>query len=128
VSEDPQPGIVISGGSVKIGAVAQGPHARAYEVVHSPGDQISGEQRGNLVSLMHDLLATLQQHESELADHETAQAAADDVSAELDQEHPDTSRIRRLLTNVATAAGSVTEIAAAVAAVQRAITGMLSTI
>jgi hypothetical protein len=53
---------------------------------------------------------------------------ADDVSAELDQEHPDTSRIRRLLTNVATAAGSVTEIAAAVAAVQRAITGMLSTI
>jgi Family of unknown function (DUF5955) len=121
VSEDPQPGIVISGGSVNIGAVALGPHARAYEVVHSPGDQ-------NLVSLMHDLLATLQQHESELADHETAQAAADEVSAELDQEHPDTSRIRRLLTNVATAAGSVTEIAAAVAAVQRAITGMLSTI
>ncbi len=113
---------------MKIGAVAQGPHARAsYKVVHSPDDQISGEQRENLVGLIDDLLSTLQQYGNELPDHETAQAAADEVSAELDQEHPDTSRIRRLLTNVATAAGSVTEIAAAVAAVQRAITGMLST-
>ena len=130
MSEKPQPGgIVISGGDVTIGAVAQGPHAHAsYKDVHSPDDQISGEQREILVGLVQYLLATLQQHGTELPDHEAIQAAADDVSAELDQEHPDRSRIRRLLTSVATAAGSITEIAAAVAAVQRAIGGMLSAI
>jgi hypothetical protein len=79
-----------------------------------------------LVDLVQYLLPTLEQHRSEFPDHETAQAAVDEVSTELDQERPDKSRIRRLLTSVATTAGSVTEIAAAVAAVQRAISGMLS--
>ena len=126
MSEEPQPGgIEIRGGSVTIGALAQGSHARAYTVVHSQNDQSPGEQPESLASLMHDLLATLQQHSSDLPDHETAQGAADQISTELGQEHPDMSRIRKLLTSIATAAGPVTAIAAAVAAVQQAISGML---
>jgi hypothetical protein len=129
--ESPPPaGIVISGGSVKIGAMAQGPHARAsYKVVRSSedqlsGDQLSGEQRENLADLMRSLLEALRVRGGDLPDHETVQAAADEVSAELDQENPDKSRIRRLLTTAAAAAGSVTEIAAAVAAIQHAIGGL----
>jgi hypothetical protein len=125
VSEEPPPGgIEIRGGSIEIGALAQGPHSRAsYKLVDSQGDQIPGEQREKLASLVHDLLATLQQHGNDLWDYETAQAAAYQISAELDHEHPDMSRIRRLLTDVATAAGQVAAIAAAVAAVQQAISG-----
>jgi hypothetical protein len=128
VSEEPQPGgIVISGGSVEIGALAQGPHARAsYEVVQSPGDQISAQQRENLASLLHDLLDVLQQQGNELPDRATVQAVVGEVSAELDQEHPDRSRVRRLLERIAAAAGPVSEIVAAVATLQRAISGMLS--
>lgn len=129
MSKEPQPGrIEISGGSVKIGSLAQGSHARAYTVVHSQNDQTPGEQPESLASLMNDLLAALQQHSSNLPGHETAQAAADQISTELGQEHPDMSRIRKLLASIATAAGPVTAIAAAVAAVQQAISGMLSAI
>jgi hypothetical protein len=128
VSEEPQPGsIVFSGGHVEIGALAQGPHARATsKVIRSPDAQTNGGQSENLASLIRELMAALRQHSNDLPDHETAQAAAHQISAELDQEHPDKSRIRQLLTRVATAAGPVTAIAAAVAAVEQAISGMLS--
>ena len=50
-------------------------------------------------------------------------SATGPAAAELAASEPDTSRARRLLDKVVAAAGPVAEIAAAVNAVQRAITG-----
>ena len=113
-----QPGIVISGGTVNIGALAQGPHARASQVV-----RMTAEQRDDLAAATRELLDALRQHQGELTDAQDARHAAEDAAAELAQDEPDTSRVRRLLDRVAAAAGPVAEIAAAVNAVQRAITG-----
>jgi hypothetical protein len=116
--EPQQPGIVISGGTVNVGALAQGSHARASQVVRA-----TAGQRDDLAALTRELLDALRQHQGELADAQDAQGAAEDAAAELAQEEPDASRVRRLLDKVVAAAGPVAEIAAAVNAVQRAITG-----
>jgi hypothetical protein len=123
VNEDPQiAGIVISGGTVGIGALAQGPHARAsYNIEQPPAEQLSGDQRENLSNLMLALLDSLGQHKTELRDQTAIQAMADEVSAELDQNHPDKSRVSRLLTAIASAVGPVTEIATAVTAMLKAV-------
>jgi Family of unknown function (DUF5955) len=116
--EPQQPGIVISGGTVNIGALAQGSHARASQVV-----RLTAEQRDDLAAAVRELLGALRQHQGELTDAPDAQRAAEDAAAELSHDEPDTSRVRRLLDRVVAAAGPVAEIAAAVNAVQRAITG-----
>jgi hypothetical protein len=116
--ESQQPGIVISGGTVNIGALAQGSHARASQVV-----RMTAAQRDDLAAATRELLDALRQHQGELTDAADARDAAEDAAAELAQEEPDTSRARRLLDRVLAAAGPVAEIAAAVNAVQRAVTG-----
>jgi len=121
--EPQQAGIVISGGTVHIGALAQGPHASAAQVVQAAEGQLAAERRDQLTVLVAELLSVLRQHQPELADEANAQAAAEEAAAELAADEPDTSRVRRLLDKVAAAAGPVAEIAAAVNAVQRAITG-----
>ena len=121
--EPQQAGIVISGGTVHIGALAQGPHASASQVVQAAESQLAAERRDQLTGLVTELLSVLRQHQPELADEANAQAAAEEAAAELAADEPDTSRVRRLLDKVAAAAGPVAEIAAAVNAVQRAITG-----
>ena len=121
--EPQQAGIVISGGTVHIGALAQGPHASAAQVVQAGEGQFAAERRDQLTGLVTELLSVLRQHQPELADEANAQGAAEEAAAELAADEPDTSRVRRLLDKVAAAAGPVTEIAAAVNAVQRAITG-----
>ena len=115
--------MVISGGTVHIGALAQGPHASASQVVQAAESQLAAERRDQLTVLVAELLSALRKHQPELADGADAQAAAEEAAAELAADEPDTSRVRRLLDKVAAAAGPVTEIAAAVNAVQRAITG-----
>jgi DNA invertase Pin-like site-specific DNA recombinase len=124
---EPEPGgIVISGGNVQIGALAQGKGASASAVVAQsaldPSSAAGGEQ---VAGLMRDLLDALAEHASELTDDAGAQAAAEDASAELGRERPDISRVRQLLAKVASAAGPVSEIAAAIATILRAITGAL---
>jgi hypothetical protein len=120
-SQPPTGGVVISGGTVKIGALAQGPHAQAsYREVINP----AGDEREDLQALMRELLAVLRQHDSDLADAPSVHAAVDDVSGELANARPDRSRIRGLLDKIAAAAGPIADIAAAVATVQRAIGGM----
>jgi hypothetical protein len=121
--ESQQAGIVISGGTVHIGALAQGPRARASQVVQAAEDQLAAERRDQLTVLVAELLSVLRQHQPELADGAKAQAAAEEAATELAADEPDTSRARRLLDKVTAAAGPVAEIAAAVNAVQRAITG-----
>jgi Family of unknown function (DUF5955) len=131
MTQEPQPGgIVISGGNVQIGALAQGPGARASAVVAQPALEPDLEpasdqeqQKQELADLMRDLLDALRQHASELTDDASAQAAAEDATAELSKERPDISRVRQLLAKIAAAAGPVSEIAAAILTVQRAITG-----
>lgn len=105
-------GIVISGGTVNIGALAQGSHAKASnrQVVNAGQDE---ELRG----LIQDLLAVLNEHDSEFADAPAVHSAA----GELEQAQPDRSRVRVLLDRIAAAAGPIADIAAAVAAVRQAI-------
>jgi hypothetical protein len=141
MTQEPQPGgIVISGGNVQIGALAQGSGARASAVVAQPDPQSHqasdpdpepdrqpdlepAAEREELAGLMRDLIDALRQHAGELTDDASAQAAAEDATAELSRERPDVSRVRQLLAKVAAAAGPVSEIAAAILTVQRAITG-----
>jgi hypothetical protein len=125
--QPPAGGVVISGGTVRIGALAQGSHARASsrEIIQLPAAELSAEDREELQGLIGQLLAILRQHDGELADPSAIQLAVDEMSGELDQERPDRSRVRRLLDKIAAAAGSIADIATAVAAVQRAISGMV---
>jgi hypothetical protein len=128
VSEEPQPpvgGVVISGGTVKIGALAQGSHAQASnrEIIHLPAGELTAEERENLQGLIRALLAVLRQHGAEFAS--AIQPTVDEMSSELDQERPDRPRIRRLLDKIAAAAAPIADIATAVATVQRALSGMV---
>ena len=121
MTQEPQPGgIVISGGNVHIGALAQGPGARASQVVNQTGD---------LAGLMRELLDVLREHAGELADGATAQATAEEAAAEAAKDHPDVSRLGQLLKKIAAAVGPavgpLADIAAAIITVERAITGTL---
>lgn len=129
MTQDPhQGGVVISGGNVHIGALAQGPGARASQVVTrtEPAQQEPAEQAtGELAGLIRELLDALRQHAGELTDDAAAQAAAEEAAAEAAKDSPDGSRLRKLLAKVGRAAGPVAEIAAAIITVERAITGTL---
>ena len=126
MTREPEQGrIVISGGNVHIGALAQGPGARASQVVSQPTADPDAARRGELTDLMSDLLDAIRDHAGELIDDAGAQATAEEAVAELGQETPDISRLRRLLSKLAVAAGPVSEIAAAIITVERAITGTL---
>ena len=127
MTREPEQGrIVISGGNVHIGALAQGPGARASQVVSQPAtDPDAIARREELADLMRDLLDAIRDHAGELTDDAGAQATAEEAAAELGQESPDLSRFRQLLSKIAVAAGPVSEIAAAIITVERAITGTL---
>lgn len=123
--EPPPGGIVISGGTVRIGALAQGRGARAEQTVTQPAaaeDPATSPEE--LAGLMRGLLEALRQHEDELADSASAQEAARQAAAEIAKDSPDTSHVRRLLQKVASAVGPVSEIATAIITLERAITGM----
>jgi hypothetical protein len=124
--QPPEPrGIVISGGTVHIGALAQGPGARASQVVSQPAaDPDSGLPREELAGLLRELLEAIRDHRPELADEAGAQTAAEEAVAEIEQARPDVSRLRRLLGKLSAAAGPVSEIAAAIITVERAIAGL----
>lgn len=125
MTQDPQPGgIVISGGHVRIGALAQGTGAHAEQTVTQPtaaGDPATVPE--DLAGLMRGLIDALREHDGELADSTGAHEAAGQAAAEIGQDSPDISRVRRLLNTVKGAAGPVSEIAAAVITLERAITG-----
>ena len=132
MTREPEQGrIVISGGNVHIGALAQGPGARASQVVGQPAadpdatNPDTTARREELADLMRDLLDAIRDHAGELTDEAGAQATAEEAAAELSQGSPDISRFRRLLSKLAVAAGPVSEIAAAIITVERAITGTL---
>jgi hypothetical protein len=127
VTQPPEPrGIVISGGTVHIGALAQGPGARASQVVSQPAaEPDSGPERAELAGLMRDLLAAIGDHTAELTDEAGAQTAAEEAAAEMSKDRPDVSRVRQLLSKLALAAGPVSEIAAAIITVERAIAGLV---
>ena len=74
---------------------------------------------------MRDLLDAIRDHAGDLTDDAAAQATAEEAAAELTKDRPDISRFRRLLSKLAIAAGPVSEIAAAIITVERAITGTL---
>ena len=126
--EPERAGIVISGGNVHIGALAQGSGARASQVVSQPAvDSDSAAGHEELADLMRDLLDVIRDHTGELTDDASAQAAAEkaaaEISTEIGKDNPSTSRLRQLLAKLAIAAGPVSEIAAAIITVERAITG-----
>lgn len=125
MTQEPQPGgIVISGGTVRIGALAQGPGARASHVINEPAEP-SSQAHEDLAELIRELLDALREHAGELTDDASAQAAAADIATEAAKDRPNVSRIRQLLAKVGAAAGPVSEIAAAIITVERAITGTL---
>jgi hypothetical protein len=126
VTQPPDPkGIVISGGTVHIGALAQGPGARASQVVSQPAaEPDAAAERAELAGLMRDLLAAIGDHAGELTDETGAQAAAEEAAAEMGKDRPDVSRVRQLLSKLALAAGPVSEIASAIITVERAISGL----
>jgi hypothetical protein len=127
MTQEPEPGrIVFSGGNVHIGALAQGPGARASQVVSQPAaDPDLIVRREELADLMRDLLDAIRDHAGELTDDATAAATAEEAASELGKDSPDISRFRQLLGKLAVAAGPVSEIAAAIITVERAITGTL---
>jgi hypothetical protein len=127
MTQEPEQGrIVFSGGNVHIGALAQGPGARASQVVSQPAaDPDAAVRREELADLMRDLLDAIRDHAGELTDEAGAQATAEEAAAELGKDSPDVSRFRQLLGKLAVAAGPVSEIAAAIITVERAITGTL---
>jgi hypothetical protein len=127
MTREPEQGhIVFSGGNVHIGALAQGPGARASQVVSQPAaDPDDAQRREELADLMRDLLDAIRDHAGELTDDAAAQATAEEAAAEISKDSPDVSRFRQLLGKLAVAAGPGSEIAAAIITVERAITGTL---
>jgi hypothetical protein len=127
VTREPEQGrIVISGGNVHIGALAQGPGARASQVVsQQAADAEAAARRDELADLMRDLLDAIRDHAGELADDASVQVTAEEAAAEISKPSPDIPRFRQLLSKLAIAAGPVSEIAAAIITVERAITGTL---
>jgi hypothetical protein len=96
-------GIVVSGGSFSAGAVAAGRGATAV--------QQEGGEASRLAAELRELLAG----------HEAARADADAVVAELATPSPAHGRLRELLDGIAGAAGGLTGVATAVAALRAAI-------
>jgi len=130
MTEKPKPaeskpaGIVISGGNVHIGALAQGSGAHAEQVVLGTGDS-AGSVREEIAELIDDLLDVIREHADELTDEASAREAAAEAAAEVATDRPDIPRVRRLLAKLGAAAGPVSEIAAAIITIERAISGKL---
>jgi hypothetical protein len=114
--------VAISGGDVTIGALAAGPHARASGQVTAPAaGNLAGDPGDSLPALLQELLEAVRRHADDVQDPAAAEAAARQLSAELDQgRRPDAARLTRLLTALAAAAGPAAGIATAVTSVLRA--------
>ena len=99
MTQEPEQGrIVISGGNVHIGALAQGPGARASQVVSQPAaDPDSAARREELADLMRDLLDAIRDHAGELTDDAGARRPPRRRPPRSSKDSPDVSRFRQLL-------------------------------
>ena len=88
-------------------------------------DPDAGSRREELAPISCATCSTPSATTRELPDDAAAAATAEEAAAELSKDSPDISRFRQLLGKLALAAGPVSEIAAAIITVERAITGTL---
>jgi len=113
----------MSGGNEFHGAVNFG-KSRGTSVTGSITNihnNVAGAQTDQLLQLIADLRQKITEHDRELDDPEKLQALAGKLQQYLQSGEPKPKRLRKLLTRMATAAGNVTAISAAVSAVRDAI-------
>ncbi len=119
-------GIIITGGSVSSGSIAAGRKAQAVGItLQSPSETLARRGQEDLAAKIETLLAALQEYEGELEDRDAAFESAKNVVKELEQERPANSFLRKCLAQLSSAAGSVTAVAKAVAALDIAVTELL---
>jgi hypothetical protein len=111
-------GISVTGGSFTAGAAAVGKHARATNI--STGDALD-DARTHLRALL-DLLHA---HAGELTRPDETIAVAELARRELEADEPNKQSVLGWLKVVASGAGSIAAISAAVTAVQQAIAALL---
>ena len=84
-------------------------------------NNFAGAQADQLLQLIADLRQKITEHDRELDDPEKLQALAGKLQQYLQSGEPKPKRLRALLTRMASMAGNVTAISAAVSAVRDAI-------
>jgi hypothetical protein len=78
-------------------------------------------QADKLLTLIVDLRQQIAAHERVLHDAETLRASVDMLQEQMETGRPAPSRLRALLTSMATLAGNVTAVSAAISAVRAAV-------
>lgn len=110
-------GIQISGGSFTAGAVAVGPHARAYNVAN----ELRERGQDDLAQRLEELVRQLEAHADQVPDIEDLRGATGTVAEELAKEKPNKTTVTAVASRIAESVRSVTGLATAADALLKAV-------
>ena len=102
-------GIQVTGGSFTAGAVAVGPHARAYNVA----DELRDRGQDDVARRLEELVRQLEAHADQVSDIDDLRGATRTVADELAKEKPNRTTVRAVLSGIADSVRSVTGLATA---------------
>jgi hypothetical protein len=109
MTNEPNQGVQISGGSFTAGAAAVGPGARAYNVA----SELRGRGQDDVAQRLEELVRQLEAHADEVPDVEDLRGATATVADELAREKPNKMTVRAVLSGIADSVRSVTGLATA---------------
>jgi hypothetical protein len=118
-------GIIISGGTVQVGAMAAGRNARAVNNVESASAALATRGQAELAEKLDELLQVIRKHEAELPDRDEALELTGRVAEELEREQPDKPTVESFLARLAASAGSATTIVNAVTTLSHAVIALI---
>ncbi|MGH8907045.1 MAG: hypothetical protein ACRD0K_11125 [Egibacteraceae bacterium] len=116
-------GIWMSDSSITADVLAVGRGARATKIVTAPwADETASAQ---INDQLRELLACIERHTSDLDDADELRGSVGDVVAQLSKQRPNKTTVLGILRGIATAASSVSGVAAAVDAVTNTVSKLL---
>jgi chromosome segregation ATPase len=119
-------GATITGGTINnSGAMALGAKARATQNVSAAADELDRSGRQEVARCLRELNEAIAQLGHRLEDRDEVVQATETLAEEMKKDQPSKLTVRALLDGLATAAGSVGGIAAAVTALRTAVSGLL---
>lgn len=113
-------GIVVSGGTFNATNVAAGRNAQVNQMTAGQSDALAEAQKQ--IAL---LLQSLEQHASQIPNHEEVTQAAKSMKDELGREKPSGLTLKSLLNGIADSVKSVSGVAVAVEGLKAAVTALL---
>jgi translation initiation factor 2B subunit (eIF-2B alpha/beta/delta family) len=109
MTNGPNQGIQINGGSFTSGATAVGPGARAYNVA----GELRDRGQDDVARRLEELVRQLDAHADQVPDVEELRGATATVADELAKEKPNKTTVRAVLSGIADSVRSVTGLATA---------------